>query len=541
MSASIHPLALRDAVSDQAAQWLKDRLAKGARLTADSRRVQAGDGFFARHGARGDVAVHIEQALKAGAAAVLVEAPESEDGQMSIAGQSPGVPQLRVPLLARRAGMIASAFYDRPSLRLQLIAVTGTNGKSTVTAALAHALARSGIQSAAIGTLGCAVYPAHCAVDHQPTWRSQDTAGLTTPDPVDLQCLLARLADQAVAAVVIEASSIGLEQARLAGCAIKIAAFTNLSHDHLDLHGSMQAYAAAKALLFSAPSLGAVVINLADAYGLQMWQAVDCHAKRIAIGADPPSLADATLQVRHANNTDSGFELHLAGTGKASGLTARVQLPVHGQHNIENALVVAGCLLGMQIEADEILQRLSEFQLPPGRLQMIRQPGAPLACVDYAHTPDALAHVLNALRPLADRRGGQLTCVFGCGGDRDPAKRPLMGEVAARLADHVVLTSDNPRSEPPEAILQTIANGVPAAQGAKVIQVVQREQAIAQAISQAQASDVILLAGKGHEQTQIIGNTELPFSDADHADRALTAWCQSHGLTQAQTSGAAHA
>lgn len=517
------PLGLRDLISEQVSDWLIQQVGPHGQLTADSRTIRPGDAFLARAGQKSKAEDYVAAAIASGAAAIVIEGDATLTQPLAEPGR---VPMLRVPLLGRRLGMIASEFYGRPSMALQLIAVTGTNGKSTVTAAMAYALARSGISAAAVGTLGLGLFPAGCSKDFEPTWEEQWTGGLTTPDAVLLQRLLASVKQRNVKAVVLEASSVGLVQGRLQGCAIKIAAFTNLSHDHLDIHGSMQAYAQAKALLFSAPSLATAVINTDDSYAELMWRQVDLRVDRIAIGAEVPAKASAGLTATQVTPSAYGFAVHLQGVGKAETLSGHVQLPVYGRHNVDNAILVAGCLLAMKLSPDEIRERLAEFKLPAGRLQMIKSAQGPWACVDYAHSPDALAHVLEALRPLAESRAGRLICLFGCGGDRDSAKRPLMGEIAARLADQVILTSDNPRSESAQAILDDILKGVPESYRSKVNCQSDRALAIAEAIKSAQVSDLVLIAGKGHEQRQVIGTESFDFSDVDHAKRALDAWQQ---------------
>lgn len=531
----LHPMALRDAVADRAAEWLVEKLGRHGQLCADSRRIAAGDGFLARDGRRARAQEHIAQALAAGAAAIVMDAG---DAITDIEETDATVPTLHVPMLSARMGMVASAFYGRPSMAMQLIAVTGTNGKSTVTSALGYALARSGMSTAVIGTLGLGIYPAGCAKGFAPIWDAHCTGGLTTPDAVDLQRLLHSLRARSINTVAIEASSIGLEQGRLQGCAIKVAAFTNLSRDHLDVHGTMQAYADAKALLFESPSLAAIVVNTDSEYAMQMWQADDPRVQRIAVGSSVPANAHGHLAAQQALPSLSGWELNVAASGKARDLAGHLRLPVYGRHNVDNALMVAGCMLAMSVDAAAIRARIEEFALPPGRLQMVKRDRGPWACIDYAHSPDALARVLAALRPIVQARGGELVCVFGCGGDRDSGKRPLMGEVAARDADRVVLTSDNPRSESPEAILDGIAAGVPTTLRAKVSRQSDRALAIAQAISKAGAQDIILIAGKGHEQTQLIGTTTIVFDDADHASRAMDGWLVEHPVI---ASGVMHA
>ncbi len=522
--ALLHPLSLRESVADEAAQWLARILGKGAKLRSDTRKIQPGDGFIARPGKNFSSAALAAKAMEAGAAAIIVDGLGENARPAEIAG---AVPRLEVPELAKRAGMIASTFYARPSMTMQLIAVTGTNGKTTVSFSLAHALARSGIASAAVGTLGVGVFPAGCAQGFSPSWSDSATNGLTTPDAVDLQTLLFELKQQSIKAVVLEASSIGLEQGRLQGCAIKVAAFTNLSHDHLDIHGTMENYAKAKALLFACPTLGAAVINIDDPYGMSMWQTPEQVVDRIAIGRELPLNAHSGLQAEAVANAQ-GMALTLTGKNKAQALSGNVQLPVHGEHNVENALIIAGCLWAMELEPEEIRKRLAELRLPPGRLEIVTAQGGPMACIDYAHSPIALQSALRALRPVAQARGGSLACVFGCGGDRDAAKRPLMGEVASRLADRVVITSDNPRSEDPQKIIAAIAAGVPVNFQSRVQQEVERGKAIAHAISQANESDVVLIAGKGHELSQTIGTEKISFSDLACAKQALETWGAVH-------------
>ncbi|MEY2681923.1 MAG: hypothetical protein RIQ66_484 [Pseudomonadota bacterium] len=529
-----HPMALRDALSDQAAEWLRQRLGRQANLCADSRRLRPGDGFLARGSKRFSADQHIAAAIAAGAAAILIDTGDAA-GLQDRPGQ---VPVLGVPQLCHRMGMVASAFYGRPSMTMQIIAVTGTNGKSTVTAALGYALAECGIACAVIGTLGVGVFPAHCDPSFEPNWESQLTAGLTTPDAVDLQRLLADLRSRQIMVVALEASSFGLQQGRLQGCAIKAAAFTNLSHDHLDVHGTMERYAQAKALLFASPSLGTMIVNTDDAYGHLMWGATEHHIERIAIGQHWPENAQGAMRCSDLQLTDEGWQFKVMSMGEAADLAGPVTLPVFGRHNVDNALVVAGCMVAMGIDAERIRACLARFYLPCGRLQMIKRSDRPWVCIDYAHSPDALARVLEALRPVAQARLGHLVCVFGCGGNRDAEKRPAMGAIAAQLADRVMLTSDNPRDEPAQSIIAAIHSGVPAALADKIQMQPDRGVAIASTIATAGIHDVVLIAGKGHERYQIIGEAKLPFSDEAYAQQALDAWM---GSASALHAGEIHA
>lgn len=517
-----HPLALRDRIADVTAQWLRERLGPSAHLSADSRRLSVGDGFLARSGARSAAADHLQAAIARGAAAIAVDA--GDDPIEAPVEVEAARPMLRVPGLAHRMGMVASAYYGRPSMGLQLVAVTGTNGKSTVTYALARAMARSGFSAAVVGTLGVAMFPAGCAAGDVPQWDTEPTRGLTTPDAVDLQRLLYQLRSASVAVVALEASSIGIAQGRLQGCSVKVAAFTNLSHDHLDVHGSMEAYAGAKSWLFEAPSLAAVVVNTDDPWHSKMWGPVDPHVDRIAVGRHQPANARWGLTADRVEAEPAGLRITLRGTGPAQALCGSFVIPVVGQHNADNAMVIAACMLVMKAESAAVIQGLAELALPPGRMEMISRPGVPLVCIDYAHSPEALRRVLEALQLLARQRGGRLLCVFGCGGDRDAEKRPLMGAVASGFADSVTLTSDNPRHESPQRILDAIVSGISQPPVAGLLVEPDRAKAIASTIRACHAEDVVLIAGKGHERVQEVAGDRLPFSDADHAHRALDNW-----------------
>ncbi|HYF59312.1 MAG TPA: UDP-N-acetylmuramoyl-L-alanyl-D-glutamate--2,6-diaminopimelate ligase [Burkholderiaceae bacterium] len=501
------------AAATDVARWLRAVLPAGAALVADSRAVAAGDAFFAYPGERADGRLHVEQAIARGAAALVVEAGAAGGWR---------VPHREVVGLKRLAGPIADAFHDAPSARLDVVAVTGTNGKTSCSHWIAQGLQAPGRDAAVIGTIGAGRAGALADV------------GLTTPDALSLQALFARFASQGVRAVAIEASSIGLHQHRLAGTRVAVAAFTNLTRDHLDYHGSMDEYARAKALLFSQPGLRAAVVNLDDPWHATMLGAVEPGVRRIGTtiaggaaddtGGSPacelvPTRVERVLRAVSIETRPQGMRIELDGDWGA----ARVETPMLGRFNASNLLVVAASWLALDRPFAEVVERLGRLRPVPGRLQPVAVPGgapAPLAVVDYAHTPDALASALQALRPVAAARGGRLWCVFGAGGDRDPGKRPLMGAVAERGADRVVLTSDNPRGERPEAILDAIEGGF---SHAPALREVDRARAIAAAIGSADAADVVLIAGKGHESYQEIAGVRRPFDDAEHAARALAA------------------
>ncbi|MCX8145970.1 MAG: UDP-N-acetylmuramoyl-L-alanyl-D-glutamate--2,6-diaminopimelate ligase [Azovibrio sp.] len=459
----------------------------------DSRQVRPGELFLAYPGHDADGRRYIAAALTAGARAVCWE----PGGDFAWPPEW-RVPNLAVPGLRALAGPLAHALAGRPSEAVAVLAVTGTNGKTSISQWLAKAYPEA---CASIGTLG-AGFPGQL----QPT-------GFTTPEATTLARLLAEQRRQGAKACALEASSIGIEEGRLNGCKIDTAIFSNLTRDHLDYHGSMETYAAAKEKLFHWPDLRLALINLDDPFGQHL--ARRCSAARL-IGYSLCGRRDlpAVLRAERLVATATGLAFELVTPWG----DARVETGVLGHYNIANLLAVAGVLLDLGLSPAETAARLAALTPPPGRMERHGGVGAPLVVVDYAHTPDALANVLAALRPLATARGGQLWCVFGCGGDRDPGKRPLMGEVAARLADRVWLTSDNPRSENPLDIIAAIRAGAPAAQVEP-----DRGRAIAAAIAAAGEPDVILIAGKGHEPYQEIAGVRHPFADGEQARLALAA------------------
>lgn len=462
------------------------------RLAADSRRAAPGVAFFAYPGERTDGRRFIPEAIARGAAGVLWEAE-------GFAWRDEWrVPNVAVPRLRERSGALAHAFYGRPSEALWTCGVTGTNGKTTCSQWIAAALAAAGVKCGVVGTLGAGLPGA------------LEEAGNTTPDALELHRTLAAMRKAGAAAVAMEVSSHGLEQGRVGGVAFDCALFTNLSHDHLDYHGSMDAYAAAKARLFDAEGLACAVLNLDDVFGAQLAERVAGRGVRV-IGYSLVS-APATREYLFAAALGHGRVRIASSWGEAESALGAL-----GRFNVSNALGVVGALVAQGMDFRDAVRRLPALPEVPGRMQRLGGEGAPLVVVDYAHTPDALAQVLAALRPVAEARGGRLVAVFGAGGDRDRAKRAPMGEAASRLADHVVLTSDNPRSEDPLAILREIEAGVSTAHQVEP----DRARAIEAAIASAADADVVLLAGKGHEAVQEIAGRRLPFSDAAVARGAL--------------------
>jgi len=464
------------------------------RLTSDSRRAAPGAAFFAWPGACADGRRFIAQAIERGCAAVVWE---SEGFAWDGAWRAPnaGVRGLRA-----QAGHLAHEFYGRPSESLWVCGITGTNGKTSCSQWLAHVLSLKKIKTGVIGTLGSGFRPDLNAIEN------------TTPDALELHRLLAGIKSAGASAVAMEVSSHGLEQGRVNGVAFDCALFTNLTHDHLDYHGTLTAYAEAKARLFDAPGLAAAVLNLDDPFGAQLAGRLAARGVR-TIGYGISSSGEFSGNAGEficAFEPDSTSIRVNSSWGEAS-----VAFTQFGRFNIANALGVLGCLVAKGIAFDEGVRLLEALPQVPGRMQRIGD--RPLVVVDYAHTPDALDKVLSALEPVARERGGRLTVVFGAGGERDKGKRPVMGGVAAARADRVVLTSDNPRGEDPRVIIEAIREGV---SGACVVEL-DRAEAIAAAIASADAADVVLIAGKGHEGFQEIGGRRLPFSDAALAAAAL--------------------
>jgi UDP-N-acetylmuramoyl-L-alanyl-D-glutamate--2,6-diaminopimelate ligase len=490
------------------------KLAPGAQLTSDSRRVQQGDVFFAFAEGRAFIPAAIEQ----GAALVVYDPAGFEwNAQWTVAA-------VAVNHLKQYASPIAHAFYAQPDTALFTVGVTGTNGKTSSAVWLGQAMARGSEPAAVIGTLGVGVFRARGEVEY-------DVTGYTTPDAVLLARTLAGLRDKSVAALAIEVSSIGLDQHRVAGMHFDVAVFTNLTRDHLDYHGDMAAYEAAKVKLFDWPGLRTAVVNLDDPAGLRLI----AHLKtRPALAGTIPLIGytlrntaaqpdiDDVLMLRASqlrSTRAGGTEFHLdCPLG-----VALVKTHLVGAFNISNALGVMGALLAKGTDLRGAIEAAEALTPAPGRMQQVGGQDAPLIVIDYAHTPDALEKTLAALRAVASDRGGQLWCVFGCGGDRDPGKRPQMGRIA-QAADQVIVTSDNPRSEDPHSIIEQIVAGMDLNHPASRVQTQDdRAAAILSAIKHAAKTDVILLAGKGHEPYQEIKGKKLSFSDTDHAQLALSA------------------
>ncbi len=485
--------------------WIR-AAAQGGLLVSDSRRVKPGDVFFAYPGDAADGRNFIGAAIAAGAAAVVYD---SQDYEWDAAH---GVAHRGIPGLKQHAGTIAHAVLEQPDSGMFTVGVTGTNGKTSIAVWTAQALARLGETAAIVGTLGVGLVKGKA----EPTF---DVTGYTTPDAVLLAQTLADLRTQGAGALAIEVSSIGLVQERTAGMHFDVAIFTNLTRDHLDFHGDMANYEAAKVKLFEWPKLGTAIVNLDDPAG----QRLVAHLRRnfASLPVMGYTLKDEAaiegVQLLRASNIRSrnaGTEFQLE--SPAGSLTVKTGLV--GHFNVSNALAVLGALLARDVPLKNAVEAIEGLLPAPGRMQQVGGQDAPMVVIDYAHTPDALEKTLAALRQVAAERGGELWCVFGCGGDRDPGKRPQMGAIA-QAADHVLVTSDNPRSEEPAAIIAQIVAGMD-----KEYQAVEdRATAILLAVKNAGKQDVILLAGKGHEPYQEIKGKKIPFSDADHATLALSA------------------
>ena len=478
----------------QAADWLRARVHGSLRI--DSRQIKAGDGFIAWPGAAADARHYVGDVLKAGAGACLVEMGGIE---------AYGFVDAKIATyhnLKAAAAPIAAAYYGNPSRQLQTIAVTGTNGKTSTAWWLAQALGKLNRKCGVVGTLGIGM-PGAMIFN-----------GLTTPDPVLLQQQLRRFVDEGFAACVIEASSIGIAEQRLDATRLQVAVFTNFTQDHLDYHGSMQAYWAAKESLFTWPGLQSAVINIDDAKG----RALNLMLKTSSIDVWTVAIDEpARLQAEAIEQQTGGLTFVVVeGAERRTVTTSAI-----GLYNVSNLLGVIGALRALGVSLEDAAKACCNLSDVPGRLNTLSQTGKPLVVIDYAHTPDAIEKVLLALQPVAQARGGQLWCVFGCGGDRDASKRPLMAATAQKNADQIVVTSDNPRSENPATIISQILLGLTHSESVRVQ--ADRALAIAEAVTIAKPDDVVLLAGKGHENYQEVGGIKYPFDDQQHAQLALDA------------------
>ena len=462
-------------------------------LTLDSRGVRAGDAFIALRGASAHGITFAPAALAQGASAVIAEGPAP------VAFENSNTPVVWVENLRDRVGEIAARFFGRPSAALHVIGVTGTNGKTSIVQLLAAALESLHARAATIGTLGAGLVGALAAGER------------TTPDAISVHGLLAQFRDAGASHVAMEVSSHALDQGRVNAVDFEVAVFTNLTRDHLDYHGTMDVYGAAKAKLFAWPGLRSAVINADDAFGRELVMRLPESVQRLRYAID----TEAEIRARNVCTHGDGLSFDLV-TPWGEGAIDSLLL---GRFNVYNLLAVVGCLGALGYTFAQIQNAISGLQPVIGRMNRLGGGALPLVVVDYAHTPDALEQALTSLRAHC---AGKLVCVFGCGGERDAGKRPQMGAIAERLADEIFITDDNPRGEDGDVIVAQIVAGLSDAQRAHVQR--DRGTAIALALREAHAGDVVLIAGKGHEPYQEIGGVKRTFDDADVARRALEAY-----------------
>jgi UDP-N-acetylmuramoyl-L-alanyl-D-glutamate--2,6-diaminopimelate ligase len=470
-------------------------------LSLDSRKLRSGGAFVALPGLRSHGLAFARDAIAAGAVAILWE----PSAGVTLPELPPNVVHVPIPNLTLRLGEIADRFFDEPSKRLRIAAVTGTNGKTTTAYMLAAALEKLRLSSAYAGTLG---YGRIAAVQPRPH---------TTPDCISVHRELAELRSDGVRCVGMEVTSHALDQHRVDGVRFDTAIFTNLTRDHLDYHGTFEAYGEAKARLFDWHGLRHAIINVDDAFGREL--AVRDHVADLILCGTNASVRELAgernaryvLASRHASEP-IGLNIEV----ESSWGQARLHTHLIGSFNVDNVLAVLAALLAFEVPLEEAAAAIEKCSAPPGRMELLTAPSKPLVLVDYAHTPDALEKALRAVR---EHCSGEVWCVFGCGGERDTGKRAVMGGIAAAQADHVIVTDDNPRGEDGDAIVAAILEGLHESPRA----VVQRDRAAAieLAISQAQAGDAVLIAGKGHEDYQIVGTTRRYFSDREVALTAL--------------------
>lgn len=469
-------------------------------LSADSRAVRPGDLFLACPGSQTHGLEYLAQAIGQGAVAVAYD-PEGYPVADSLAANVP-VPAIEIAGLSRHLGVIADRFYAAPSRDMQVIGVTGTDGKTSVSHFIAQALSTDGEPAGLLGTLGYGVYG-----DLKPPTH-------TTPDALRLQEELATLRDHGVKRLAMEVSSHALDQFRCAGVHFHTAVLTQLSRDHLDYHGSLAAYADAKRRLFRVPGLQYAILNADDAFGRELAAELAGKVRIVSwqAGATTRPLADEWLALRALRALPQGMELVVDTSSGA----ATFETCLLGDFNAHNLLAALAALLASGLTLDDAVHRLSKVTTVPGRMEMFSAPDKARAVVDFAHTPAALEAALKALRPHC---AGDLVCVFGAGGDRDAGKRPQMGAVAERYADRIIVTSDNPRHEDPKDIMAQILAGMAKPQRAEQIE--DRGAAIRAALASAGKDDLVLIAGKGHEETQQLGDLKIAFSDRDFVARCL--------------------
>ena len=468
----------------------RERMVTG--LSVDSRSIQQGDLFIACDGSHVQGYEYIEQAIQSGAVAVVLDS----NNNINKVARLDAVPVIAVDDLQNKLGLIADRFYDHPSQKMLVIGITGTNGKTSCAHFISQVLHSKSEPCGMIGTLGNGLYD-----DIKPGTH-------TTPLAIPLHGLISDLYDAGAKRLVMEVSSHGLEQNRVGGVQFDLALFTNLSRDHLDYHGDMESYANAKRMLFQIEGLQYAVINTDDAFGQSLLKEISDVVSVVAYSLSGVAQQGvSTICVTQITLDKNGIVMQVD-TPWGSG---ELRSSLLGRFNAENLLASMACLLVMGLQLEDVLERLAQIETVPGRMERIEGTNGPTVIVDYAHTPDALEHVLNAAR---EHCAGKLWCVFGCGGDRDQGKRALMGEVAARLSDYVIVTDDNPRHEDPKKIVNGILSGMNKREHVLVEH--DRAMAIRNAIEKADKNDLVLIAGKGHEDYQLIRDEKRPFSDREY-------------------------
>lgn len=476
-------------------------------LCLDTRQLKTGDAFIALAGTKVDGRNFIAKAIELGAAVILVEADKNWQGIDWLGA----VPVIAIENLPSRVSEIAGYFFGQPSKKIPLIGITGTNGKTTCSLLAAQLLARLQKKSAVIGTIGYGLLDTSVIAPFAQQINLLTSTGLTTPDPITLQRILNELVNGGAASIVIEVSSHSLQQKRVAGVQFGSAIFTNLSQDHLDYHGDLQSYGNAKAQLLQVPLLQAAIINLDDNWATSLIKKAPAGVSVITYSTEKVADVYASAIELHAQ----GVRAHLhTPWGEAD-----IDAPLLGQFNLSNLLAVIAALGAQGFTLAQLVPLIAQLEPAPGRMQLVTVDQTVQeiqVIVDYAHTPDALENTLSAIH---QHKAGRVWTVFGCGGDRDKTKRQQMGKIAERLSDYVIVTNDNPRSEDPSSIAAEIVRGMNHPSGCLVI--ADRAQAIDFAVQQAKPGDIVLIAGKGHEDYQIFATQTLPFSDSKHARLSL--------------------
>jgi UDP-N-acetylmuramoyl-L-alanyl-D-glutamate--2,6-diaminopimelate ligase len=500
-----HTVSLADLLPDLQLDKAASILVRN--LCLDTRQLKTGDAFIALAGIKVDGRAFIAKAIELGAAAILVEADKNWQGIDWLGA----VPVIAIDNLPSRVSEIAGHFFGEPSKKIQLIGITGTNGKTTCSLLAAQLLALLQKKSAVVGTIGYGLLDTSVIAPLAQQIGLLTSTGLTTPDPITLQRILSELVNGGAASIAIEVSSHSLQQKRVAGLHFASAIFTNLTQDHLDYHGDLQSYGNAKAQLLQMPQLRTAIINLDDDWASSLIKKAPAGVRLISYSTEKNADVYATNIELHAQ----GVRAHL----HTSWGEAEIDSPLLGRFNLSNLLAVIAALGAQGFALEKLLPLIAKLEPAPGRMQLVTvdQPAQEIqVIVDYAHTPDALE---NTLKAIHQHKAGRVWTVFGCGGDRDKSKRPQMGKIAERLSDYVIVTNDNPRSEDPASIAAEIVRGMNHPSGCLVI--ADRAQAIDFAVQQSKAGDIVLIAGKGHEDYQIFATQTLPFSDSKHARLSL--------------------